>query len=143
MRDKILSLVQQAGDEFYCAEPADVSEVKRIESVLELNLPEDYAWYLQEYGSGGIGGADILGVGFGKSLKAVNTTRRWQDLGLPDTGLVIYDAGEFAYFLCLEREDPDYGKVLRWDQGSKKSQLKYPDFLSCVADLFQEELKNL
>jgi hypothetical protein len=36
MRDKILSLVQQAGDEFYCAEPADVSEVKRIESVLEL-----------------------------------------------------------------------------------------------------------
>jgi hypothetical protein len=73
----------------------------------------------------------------------VNTTRRWQDLGLPDTGLVIYDAVDFAYFLCLDGEHTDYGKVLRWDQGSQKSQVKYPDFLSCVADLFQEELQNL
>ena len=64
MYDKVVELINQYEEkgDFTYAVVNDVI-IAEAEKVLNVNIPEQYQWFLKRYGHGGIGGIETLGVG--------------------------------------------------------------------------------
>ena len=64
MYDEIIKTIneyEEKGDFTY----ANVDDIiiSKAEEILDLKIPEQYCWFLKNYGHGGIGGIEIFGVG--------------------------------------------------------------------------------
>ena len=90
--------------------------VKQIEESLNINLSESYKWFLMNYGSGGIFGVNILGVGKSNNPIVVTETTEYRRYGLEKNLVVIEDCDEYVY--CLDTSELIDGEcpVVSWDQ---------------------------
>lgn len=111
-------------------------QIKEAESVLSVKIPSQYLEFLQEYGFGGIGGVEIIGVGGNGNLVFVEETLEYRRYGLPDNLIVIEDCGEWIYCINVETE-----AVISWTEGFIKEE--YFDFDSYVFDRFSDAAENL
>lgn len=78
----------------------DVKQIDYVQDTLKLKLPESYKWFLNNYGSGGLYGVDILGVAKSNIATVVIETESYRDLGMSENLIVIEDIDEYAY--CLD-----------------------------------------
>ena len=64
MYDKVVEVINQYEEkgDFTYAVVNDVI-IADAEKVLNVNIPEQYQWFLKRYGHGGIDGIETLGVG--------------------------------------------------------------------------------
>jgi antitoxin YobK len=94
------------------------SLIKEIEKELQVTLPKSYKWFLCNYGSGGIFGVDIIGVGKLNQNIVVTDTKKARDLGLDKDLVIIEDCDEFMY--CLDTSELSNGEcpVVSWDNHS-------------------------
>ena len=100
----------------------------QIEKSLKVTLPESYKWFLMKYGSGGIFGVDILGVGKSNSLIVVTETMLYRKYGLEQSLVVIENCDEFIY--CLDTGELKEGEcpVVSWDQHVGYDSIEAKDF---------------
>ena len=70
---------------------ADVTDemLNGVERGLNIKIPEEYKRFLKEFGHGGIGGLEILGVGKNGSLIFEKETLKYRAYGLPAELIVI------------------------------------------------------
>lgn len=111
-------------------------QIKEAENLLSVKIPSQYLEFLQEYGFGGIGGVEIIGVGGNGNLVFVEETLEYRRYGLPDNLIVIEDCGEWIYCINAETE-----AVISWTEGFIKEE--YTDFDSYVFDRFTDAAENL
>lgn len=135
--------IEIAGNEFYITGGVSDSLIDKINNLLNIELPDDYRWYLKNYGSGGIAGTEIIGIAYNEALECVDVTKRYQMLGLKNNYLVFYDAGESVYCLDLNNSNSKKSPIIMWDTETDDYIKIYCSFLECVGDLFKEELANL
>ena len=86
---------------------------------------------------GGIGGVEILGIGFDGSLAFVEETMDYREEGLPENLIVVKNVGEWLY--CL---DCNTGKVVSWsiDDDVKPEFDSFDEFV--IAE-FKDAIENL
>ena len=116
MYDKVVEVINQyekKGD-FTYAVVNDVI-IADAEKVLNVNIPEQYQWFLKRYGHGGIGGIETLGVGKNGKTIFVNKTLEFREYGLPNEMIVIENCDEWIY--CIDTKN---GNIDMWSLGDKK-----------------------
>lgn len=93
----------------------DENTIKDLENVLQVTLPNSYKWFLEEYGSGGIYGAEKL-IDNLNEASVIETTKEYRDVGLDKDLVIIEDCGEYMY--CLDTSQLENGEclVVSWDQ---------------------------
>ena len=128
MKNEIINLIKDNEEVFENAFlmkfPSD-EELADAEKNLGFKIPEEYVWFLQTYGHGGMD-FDFLGYGLNGNAIFVNKTLHEREYGLPTDLLVIEDLGE--YVKCI---DTTNGKVVSWSKNDK-------DGVIDVADSFYE-----
>lgn len=94
----------------------DERQIDYIQDTLELKLPESYKWFLNNYGSGGLYGVDILGVAKSNIATVVIETENYRDLGMKGKLIVIEDIDEYGY--CLDTSNMKNGEcpVIAWNK---------------------------
>ena len=111
-------------------------QIKEAEESLSVKLPSQYLEFLKEYGQGGIGGIEVLGIGANNQLVFVEETLDYRQYGLPQNLIVIENCGEWVY--CI---DSDTCAIISWSQDLTKEE--YPDFDSYLLDRFSDAAENL
>lgn len=139
MKEKIKDMIEKYSEEAIFT--GTVTDKSIIESSLdELNCSKlsDYKWFLENYGQGGIGGVEILGIS--KSNKAIfkDITLKYRKLNLPENLIVIENCGEWLY--CI---DTTTGKIVSWDRLNGIRGERYNTFLDFLIDRFNDEISNL
>lgn len=94
----------------------DESQIELVQNELGVELPDSYKWFLATYGSGGLFGVDILGVGKSNRTLVVDDTRRYRGLGLDKDLVVIEDAREYVYCLYTSKMDNKECPVIAWNR---------------------------
>ncbi|MBM7645659.1 hypothetical protein JOD45_001877 [Scopulibacillus daqui] len=122
-KEKIIKIIKDnkdidAGD---FTDGVDENTVKNLENELKVTLPESYKWFLLNYGSGGLYGVDILGVGL-VGVKQINqasvvkVTKEYRDVDLDKDLVIIEDCGEYMYCLDTSQMQNAECPVVSWDQ---------------------------
>src|SRR5699024_504702 len=94
----------------------DDGQIMIVENELEVILPESYKWFLRTYGSGGIFGVDILGVGQSNKARVVEYTKDYRKLGLNNDLVIIENADEFVYCLYTSKMESNECPVIAWSR---------------------------
>ena len=139
MQDELYFLIKKyesKGDFTY----ADVTDemLAGAEERLSVNIPEEYKCFLKEYGHGGIGGIEVLGVGKNGMLIFEQETLKYRKYGLPNELIVIENCDEWIY--CL---DTTNGKVVMWSRGAKECEEVFEGFNKYLLDRTTDILENL
>ncbi len=117
-------------------ETISTNQIKEAESLLSVKLPSQYLEFLEEYGYGGIGGVEIIGIGGNGNLVFVEKTLQYRGYGLPLNLIVIEDCGEWVYCINTETET-----IVSWCESFTKEE--YSDFDSYVLDRFEDAAENI
>lgn len=117
---------------------ADIEEekIKEGERELGLKLPEEYKEFLRQYGQGGIGGAEIIGVGKNKKLLFVDETLKYRSYGISSKLVVVENCDEWIY--CIDCDD---ATVVEWYDGEET--LVFKDFETYLFERFKDAAENL
>jgi hypothetical protein len=91
-------------------------QIDYVQDTLKLNLPESYKWFLNNYGSGGLYGVDILGVAKSNIATVVTETKSYRDLGMSENLVVIEDIDEYAYCLDTSNMENNECPVIAWNK---------------------------
>ena len=94
----------------------DVKQINYVQDTLKLKLPESYKWFLNNYGSGGLYGVDILGVAKSNIATVVIETESYRDLGVSENLIVIEDIDEYAYCLDTSNMVNNECPVIAWNK---------------------------
>lgn len=115
-RKEIEQIIAENIEKGYFTGGTTENMVKQIEESLNINLSESYKWFLMNYGSGGIFGVNILGVGKSNNPIVVTETTEYRKYGLEKNLVIIEDCDE--YFYCLDTSELIDGEcpVVSWDQ---------------------------
>lgn len=91
-------------------------EVSYIERELNVKLPDSYKWYIKQFGTGGILGIWIEGGSPGEIEEStvIETTRTFQEQGLPDGYVVIVNHGPYMMVLDTNQMKDGECPVLNW-----------------------------
>lgn len=92
------------------------SQIQIVQNKLGVELPESYKWFLITYGSGGIFGVDILGIGKSNKARVVEYTKSYRGLGLNKDLVVIENADEFVYCLATKKMENNECPVIVWNR---------------------------
>jgi antitoxin YobK len=139
MREEIKKLIEEYSEEAVFT--GEISSDEIIESSIEelkVNIPDDYRWFIKNYGQGGIGGVEILGIS--KTNKAIfkDTTLEYRNYGLPINLVVVENCDEWLY--CI---DTDTKKVIAWNRIDGILGDRYTTFLEFLLDRFNDEIENM
>ncbi|SFT02315.1 SMI1/KNR4 family protein [Marininema halotolerans] len=110
--------------------------------MLEVNFPDSYKWYIQNYGHGGVEGVEILGIAH-IAMPVVEETVHYRQHGLPPQYVVVEDCGEYVYCLDTSRMENGECPIINWAIWEPIAIDKFDDFYSFLVDRFQEEIDNL
>lgn len=91
-------------------------QIDLIEDALKLKLPDSYKWFLNNYGSGGLYGVDILGVAKSNIATVVIETENYRELGMGEHLIVIEDIDEYAYCLDTSNLENNECPVIAWNK---------------------------
>ena len=129
MYDKVVELINQYEEkgDFTYAVVNDVI-IAEAEKVLDVNIPEQYQWFLKRYGHGGIGGIETLGVGKNGKIIFVNKTLEFREYGLPNEMIVIENCDEWIY--CIDTKNGNCS-------------LAYKDFFEYLIDRMNDAIENM
>lgn len=94
----------------------DESQINVVKNELGLKLPESYKWFLTTYGSGGLFGVNILGVGKSNRPRVIAYTKSYRDLGMNKDLVVIENAGEYVYCLYTSKMKNNECPVIVWNR---------------------------
>ncbi|MBL5783667.1 hypothetical protein B5V88_17500 [Heyndrickxia sporothermodurans] len=94
----------------------DGKQIDYVQDTLKLKLPESYKWFLNNYGSGGLYGVDILGVARSNIATVVMETERYRELGMNENLVVIEDVDEYAYCLDTSNMENNECPVIAWNK---------------------------
>lgn len=94
----------------------DESRIYVVQNKLGVELPDSYKWFLNTYGSGGLFGVDILGIGKSNVASVVIVTESYRDLEMNENLIVIEDAGEYAYCLDSSNMENNECPVIVWNR---------------------------
>jgi hypothetical protein len=112
MNDQIATLIAQYEQESDFTHVAPTDEmIESAQRLLGVTIPEQFIEYLNEHSYGGVGGVEILGVGFTGEMLFVDTTLWYREYGLPHNLLAVENCDEWLY--CL---DCDTGEVVSWSR---------------------------
>lgn len=88
---------------------ATLLEISAVEEKLGVKLPNSYKWFLENYGSGGIGGMEFWGIENNKkdvnSYTVVSITEEYRRKGLELSLIVFEENGE--YITCMDTSKMD------------------------------------
>ncbi|PTM57554.1 SMI1/KNR4 family protein [Desmospora activa] len=141
-KEKILAMVSEYREDSFFTGSVHDFHVNQIEELLEVTLPDDYKWFVKNFGHGGIGGVDILGVSKTELPTCVKFTQRYREYGLPHSFVVIENCDEWVN--CLDTASMKNGEcpVVDWDRFGS-SRIKYNNFYDFLLDQFKEAIDNL
>ncbi|WP_017798628.1 SMI1/KNR4 family protein [Oceanobacillus kimchii] len=94
----------------------DNNQIDYVQDALKLELPESYKWFLNNFGSGGLFGVDILGVSNHNIASVVIETENYRDLGMSEKLVVIEDVDEYAYCLDTGNMENKECPVIAWNR---------------------------
>ena len=115
----------------------DKEIIKDAERILTFALPEQYQWFLCEYGGGSLGSFEVLGLM--SKINAVTETIKARKQGLPEGIIVIHNSDE--WYDCI---DVSTGNVVTWSRFDEDGILfAYEDFNHYVLDYLQDAIDNL
>ena len=139
MKEEIQKLIEEySEDAIFTGKIASDDIIESTITELGVNIPNDYRWFLKNYGQGGIGGAEILGIS--KMNKAIfkDKTLEYRNYGLPNNLIVVENCDEWLY--CI---DVDTEKVVSWDRINRVLGERYATFLEFLIDRFNDEIENM
>ena len=116
----------------------DDKDLYDAEKILNLKIPEQYVWFLKNYGHGGLDGIETLGVGKNGKMIFVEKTLEFRSYGLNDDKIVIENCDEWIY--CI---DVKTGAVMMWSQGDKKYKINYKNFIEYLNDRISDAIENM
>ena len=138
MNEKINKLVAEHESDSFFTKVAPTDEmIADAQEKLGVALPAQYVDYLKAFSHGGIGGVEILGIGFDGSVIFVEQTLSERNYGLPDNLVVVENVDEWVY--CI---DCDTEAVVSWSQidGVRP---EFKDFDEFVISEFNDAIENL
>lgn len=138
MYKKIIEMITEYEEESDFYGKVSEEDIEYVECILNMKFPDDYRWFVRNYGSGGICGVEVLGVEKKEKSSVVEATKRYRELGLDSNYIVIEDLGEFI--LCIDKSNEN--KIIRWDRVSKISEYRHNSFCDYLIDTFQEAIDN-
>jgi antitoxin YobK len=139
MKEKVINMIKEYSDDGdFIGEVSNDEIINDSEKELGLNLPEEYKWFIKNYGQGGIGGVQILGVSKVNRPMFRDVTIEYRNYGLPNNLIVVENCDEWLY--CL---DTDSKKVIAWDRISGVLGERYNTFLEFLTDRFNDEIENM
>lgn len=139
MKEEIQKLIEEySEDAIFTGKISSDDIIESAITELGVNIPNDYRWFLKNYGQGGIGGVDILGIS--KVNKAIfkDKTLEYRKYGLPNNLIVVENCDEWLY--CI---DVDTEKVVAWDRINGVLGERYATFLEFIIDRFNDEIENM
>lgn len=137
-KNEIARIIQEKKQYCNYTGGVDSNRVLQIETILNVDLPESYKWFLQNYGHILIMGVEIYGVSKGEIPSCVKATERYRKIGLPSQFVVIESSDEWIY--CLNTSDIKAGEctIVDWDRREGVGSQEYKNFY----DFFYERLKD-
>ncbi|MBC2163787.1 SMI1/KNR4 family protein [Listeria booriae] len=140
MSDKhtIQKLIEQYGEENDFTGGASSIAIKQAEELTDTQLPTAYRWFVERYGSGGVLGIDIIGIGKNNRYVVSKITKQLREqFDLPNNLIVIEDCDEFYY--CLNTDD---SKVYFWDNIDGMGEIVALDFFSFLEERIRDMSEN-
>lgn len=118
------------------------TEIDKMETELDIKLPESYKWFLGQYGQCGVSGTMIYGIAKNNIHRASISTKDYRDKGLPNSYCVICDVDEWVY--CLDTSSMINGEcpVIDWDIAKGIGIEKYLNFYHFFFTKITEEIPN-
>ena len=116
--------------------PYDPVTISKAEEMLGYKFDSMYIAFLKEFGHGGIGGIEIMGLGKNNVLISANETMDYRKYGLPKNFLVIENCDEWVY--CIDSKD---GKIISWSKS--KVVPAFDNFNEYLLDRFMDAAENL
>lgn len=105
--EELISRYEGDGDFTHVAPSEEL--LGKVKEELGVDLPDQYLDYLKAYSHGGVGGIEVLGIGFDGSIAFLEETLGYRDEGLPDGYVVVENCDEWLY--CI---DCATGEVASW-----------------------------
>ncbi|MCS1351406.1 SMI1/KNR4 family protein [Mechercharimyces sp. CAU 1602] len=142
-KGKVLRLISRAKGDCDFGGEVGGKWILFIEKQLDVSLSEGYKWYVRKFGSGGIGGIDILGIDpYYEVSTCVRETERVRKSGLPKHYVVIQSLDESR--VCLDTSKMKNGEcpVVFWD-GIEGSHDGFDDFLDFLIVSFESILEDI
>lgn len=128
-RDEIIKIIKEKENYSKYSIGINNDKIDEIEQTLNIKLPEDYKWFLKNYGQILIMGVEIYGVLENKILSCVKITEDYRKLGLPNKFVVIENCDEWVY--CIDTSNIEDGEcyVVDWDRIDGVGFEEYESFL--------------
>ncbi|WP_430536195.1 SMI1/KNR4 family protein [Listeria rocourtiae] len=140
MSDKhtIQKLIEQYGEENDFTGGVSLVAIKEAEELIDTQFSSEYRWFIEKYGSGGVLGIDIIGIGKNNSYLVSQITKQLREqFDLPNNLIVIEDCDEFYY--CLNTDD---SKVYFWDNIDGMGEIVALDFFSFLEERISDMSEN-
>ena len=119
---------------------ADVTSemLDEAECRLGVTLPEEYRYFLMNYGHGGIGGIEVLGVGKNGKLFFENYTLEYRSFGMPEELVIVENCDEWLY--CINTRN---NRIVEWSLGDAEYCDAYGSFEEYLQDQVNNVLENM
>lgn len=111
--------------------------LNEAETLLGLKIPNAYRWFIENFGQGGIGGIEVLGIGKNGKMVFVDETIKYRSYGLPKDVILIENCDEWVY--CIQ---PQSGRVGMWSPGDEICNDTYESFEAYLLDRINDILEN-
>lgn len=142
-RDRIIQIINQVSEQGDFTGGVNDNRISEIETMLNVRLPESYKWFIKEYGHGGIGGIEILGVSKAEIPSCVKETQKYRQYGLPEYFVVVENCDEWLYCLDLSQLANGECRVVDWDRKGNIGIRSYNSFEEFLEDRFNDALENM
>lgn len=124
-------------DSFFTFAAPSSQMLADVQEQLNVVLPEEYIDFLKAYGSGGIGGVEILGFNLDGSASFLDETFENRTFGLPQNFVVVENVDEWLY--CIDCES---GQVFSWNPEESLC-FAFSSFDDFIISEFSDAIENL
>ena len=134
MKD-VYSLIQKyetAGDFTHAVVTDEM--LKQSETVLGVLIPEEYKYFLKEYGHGGIEGLEVLGIGKTGTKIFERETLKFRTYGMPDNLIIVENCDEWVY--CIDTKNE---KIVKWMMGMAN----YVEVFACFDEFLSSRINDM
>lgn len=139
MLTKLFNLLKENEENGFFTRAVVTDEMlKEAEKNMGIKIPKEYCLFLKEFGHGGIGGVEVLGVGENGDRVFETETLKYREYGLSEGLIVIENCDEWVY--CL---NTDNGNVVMWCYGENGYSVVYDDFITYLRDRTEDVLENM
>lgn len=139
MKEEIQKLIEEySEDAIFTGKISSDDIIKSAITELGVNIPDDYVWFLKNYGQGGIGGVEILGISKINKVMFKDKTLEYRNYGLSNNLIVVENCDEWLY--CI---DVNTKKVVAWDRINGVLGERYSTFLEFLINRFNDEIENM